>query len=100
MFANLRWRHSLRRFQLAQDAIRKGMAYVESGSDGAWEVPYLPIDPADVGSSYRETVRVNSQSGKGGVAFVLENYFSAFAKSFSLNCRRSSSRSLRPMEAS
>lgn len=58
-----------------QDAIRKGMAFVESGSDGAWEVPYLPIDPADVGGSYRETVRVNSQSGKGGVAFVLENYF-------------------------
>lgn len=58
-----------------QDAIRKGMAFVESGSDGQWEVPYLPIDPADVGSSYRETVRVNSQSGKGGVAFILENYF-------------------------
>ena len=58
-----------------QDAIRKGMAYVESGSEEAWEVPYLPIDPADVGGSYRETVRVNSQSGKGGVAFVLENYF-------------------------
>jgi 2-isopropylmalate synthase len=58
-----------------QDAIRKGMAYVESGSDGAWEVPYLPIDPSDVGGSYRETVRVNSQSGKGGVAFILENYF-------------------------
>jgi 2-isopropylmalate synthase len=58
-----------------QDAIRKGMAFVESGSSGAWEVPYLPIDPADVGGSYRETVRVNSQSGKGGVAFILENYF-------------------------
>ncbi len=58
-----------------QDAIRKGMAFVESGSEGAWEVPYLPIDPADVGGSYRETVRVNSQSGKGGVAFILENYF-------------------------
>ena len=62
-----------------QDAIRKGMAFVSAGSVGAdgdaWEVPYLPIDPADVGSSYRETVRVNSQSGKGGVAFVLENYF-------------------------
>ncbi len=58
-----------------QDAIRKGMEFVESGSDGQWEVPYLPIDPADVGSSYRETVRVNSQSGKGGVAFILENYF-------------------------
>ena len=58
-----------------QDAIRKGMSHVESGTDGAWEVPYLPIDPADVGGSYRETVRVNSQSGKGGVAFILENYF-------------------------
>ncbi len=58
-----------------QDAIRKGMAFVESGGEGAWEVPYLPIDPADVGGSYRETVRVNSQSGKGGVAFILENYF-------------------------
>lgn len=58
-----------------QDAIRKGMEFVEAGGDSAWEVPYLPIDPADVGSSYRETVRVNSQSGKGGVAFVLENFF-------------------------
>ena len=58
-----------------QDAIRKGMAFAESGSDDRWEVPYLPIDPADVGGSYRETVRVNSQSGKGGIAFILENYF-------------------------
>ena len=51
-----------------QDAIRKGMARGESA--GVWEVPYLPIDPTDVGGSYRETVRVNSQSGKGGVAFI------------------------------
>ena len=58
-----------------QDAIKKGMQFVESGSDSAWEVPYLPIDPSDVGGSYRETVRVNSQSGKGGVAVILENYF-------------------------
>ncbi|MFT7221604.1 MAG: 2-isopropylmalate synthase [Candidatus Azotimanducaceae bacterium] len=58
-----------------QDAIRKGMEFVEAGGDTAWEVPYLPIDPSDVGGSYRETVRVNSQSGKGGVAFILENYF-------------------------
>ncbi len=58
-----------------QDAIKKGMQFVEHGSDSSWEVPYLPIDPADVGGSYRETVRVNSQSGKGGVAFILENYF-------------------------
>ena len=58
-----------------QDAIRKGMAFAESGNADTWEVPYLPIDPADVGGSYRETVRVNSQSGKGGIAFILENYF-------------------------
>lgn len=58
-----------------QDAIKKGMQYVEAGGDTEWEVPYLPIDPADVGSSYRETVRVNSQSGKGGVAFILEHHF-------------------------
>ena len=55
-----------------QDAIKKGMAVVDKDS---WEVPYLPIDPADVGSSYKETVRVNSQSGKGGVGFILEEYF-------------------------
>ncbi len=58
-----------------QDAIRKGMAVVDKGGDAQWEVPYLPIDPVDVGGSYRETVRVNSQSGKGGIAFILENYF-------------------------
>jgi 2-isopropylmalate synthase len=55
-----------------QDAIRKGMAHVDPDR---WEVPYLPIDPADVGSSYKETVRVNSQSGKGGVGFLLEEFF-------------------------
>lgn len=55
-----------------QDAIRKGMSSVDRNS---WEVPYLPIDPEDVGSSYREAVRVNSQSGKGGVGFLLEEYF-------------------------
>ena len=58
-----------------QDAIKKGMAFVEDGGDAEWEVPYLPIDPSDVGGHYRETVRVNSQSGKGGVAFILENFF-------------------------
>ncbi len=55
-----------------QDAIRKGMAKVDRDQ---WEVPYLPIDPSDVGSSYKETVRVNSQSGKGGVGFLLEEYY-------------------------
>jgi 2-isopropylmalate synthase len=55
-----------------QDAIKKGMAMVDRNR---WEVPYLPIDPADVGSSYKETVRVNSQSGKGGVGFILEEVY-------------------------
>ncbi len=55
-----------------QDAIKKGMSKVDRDH---WEVPYLPIDPADVGSSYKETVRVNSQSGKGGVGFLLEEHF-------------------------
>src|SRR5262245_9207552 len=55
-----------------QDAIRKGMAHVDRNH---WEVPYLPIDPADVGSSYKESIRVNSQSGKGGVGFILEEHF-------------------------
>lgn len=55
-----------------QDAIKKGISKLDGG---AWEVPYLPIDPADVGSSYREAVRVNSQSGKGGTGFILEEYF-------------------------
>lgn len=54
-----------------QDAIKKGMSQVDRSS---WEVPYLPIDPEDVGSSYKETVRVNSQSGKGGVGFLLEEH--------------------------
>ena len=54
-----------------QDAIKKGMAQVDRQR---WEVPYLPIDPEDVGSSYKETVRVNSQSGKGGVGFILEEF--------------------------
>ncbi|MEQ8689584.1 MAG: 2-isopropylmalate synthase [Pseudomonadales bacterium] len=55
-----------------QDAIRKGMGKVDRAH---WEVPYLPIDPEDVGSSYKETVRVNSQSGKGGVGFLLEEHY-------------------------
>ena len=52
-----------------QDAISKGM---KAHGDGLWDVPYLPIDPGDVGCSYEAIVRINSQSGKGGVAFVLE----------------------------
>jgi 2-isopropylmalate synthase len=55
-----------------QDAIRKGFAAHEKRNDGIWEMPYLPIDPADLGESYEAVIRVNSQSGKGGVAWVLE----------------------------
>jgi 2-isopropylmalate synthase len=55
-----------------QDAIRKGMAAQERVSGDRWEVPYLPIDPADVGRSYEAVIRINSQSGKGGVAYVME----------------------------
>ncbi len=53
-----------------QDAIKKGFAVQKP--DAVWEVPYLPIDPADVGRTYESVVRVNSQSGKGGIAFLLE----------------------------
>ena len=55
-----------------QDAIRKGFAAHEKRNDGIWDMPYLPIDPADLGESYEAVIRVNSQSGKGGVAWVLE----------------------------
>jgi len=55
-----------------QDAIRKGFAAHRQRNDGRWEMPYLPIDPADIGESYEAVIRVNSQSGKGGVAWVLE----------------------------
>lgn len=58
-----------------QDAIKKGFkANHESNSD-FWEVPYLPIDPHDVGREYEEIIRINSQSGKGGAAFIMENEF-------------------------
>ena len=53
-----------------QDAIKKGFAAQQE--DALWEVPYLPIDPVDVGRTYESVIRVNSQSGKGGVAFLLE----------------------------
>ncbi len=53
-----------------QDAIRKGLAAQDP--DGPWRVPYLPVDPRDVGRSYQAVIRVNSQSGKGGIAHVLE----------------------------
>ena len=55
-----------------QDAIKKGFQGMRESNDPTWEVPYLPIDPADLGRSYEAVVRINSQSGKGGVAFLLE----------------------------
>ncbi len=55
-----------------QDAISKGMKAQPSSPGGLWAVPYLPIDPGDVGCNYEAIVRINSQSGKGGVAYVLE----------------------------
>jgi 2-isopropylmalate synthase len=55
-----------------QDAIKKGFAAQAARNDDYWEVPYLPIDPADLGRDYEAVIRVNSQSGKGGVAWVLE----------------------------
>ena len=71
-----------------QDAIRKGMEAMKSHPD-RWEVPYLPIDPMDVGRNYDPIVRINSQSGKGGVAFILEQNYGlflpkAFQQDFSL----------------
>jgi len=56
-----------------QDAIKKGFSAQAKRNDELWDVPYLPIDPADLGCSYEAVIRVNSQSGKGGVAWVLEH---------------------------
>ncbi len=58
-----------------QDAIRKGLKVRNEEKNEFWEVPYLPIDPHDVGREYEEIIRINSQSGKGGAAFIMENEF-------------------------
>ncbi len=58
-----------------QDAIKKGLAAHTDKRRNKWDVPYLPIEPGDVGRTYEETIRVNSQSGKGGIAFVLETEY-------------------------
>ncbi|HIC43112.1 MAG TPA: 2-isopropylmalate synthase [Sulfurimonas sp.] len=58
-----------------QDAINKGLAYQRSKDDAFWEVPYLPIDPDDLGRNYEGIIRINSQSGKGGIAFLLEEKY-------------------------
>ena len=58
-----------------QDAINKGIQAMKERNDGFWEVPYLPVDPSDLGREYEPIVRINSQSGRGGVAFVMDTYF-------------------------
>ncbi len=58
-----------------QDAINKGMKAMKDRGSEIWQVPYLPVDPADIGRMYEPIVRINSQSGKGGVAFIMETYF-------------------------
>lgn len=58
-----------------QDAINKGIKAMRERQSEIWQVPYLPIDPADIGREYEPIVRINSQSGKGGVAFVMDTYF-------------------------
>ena len=58
-----------------QDAINKGVKAMQERKGEYWEVPYLPIDPADIGREYEPIVRINSQSGKGGVAFIMDTYF-------------------------
>ena len=58
-----------------QDAIDKGMAYMQKTDSPYWEVPYLPIDPADVGRRYESIIRINSQSGKGGAAYIMQTVF-------------------------
>jgi len=57
-----------------QDAIKKGMDLHKKKKGGIWKVPYLPIDPADLGLSYENIIRINSQSGKGGISYILENF--------------------------
>ncbi|WP_428679284.1 2-isopropylmalate synthase [Reyranella sp.] len=56
-----------------QDAINKGFKSLEASNSKVWEVPYLPIDPADLGRSYEAIIRINSQSGKGGIAYILKS---------------------------
>ncbi len=58
-----------------QDAINKGLAYQAAKEDPFWEVPYLPIDPSDVGRTYESIIRINAQSGKGGIAYIMEKNF-------------------------
>ncbi|MCW5729579.1 MAG: 2-isopropylmalate synthase [Alphaproteobacteria bacterium] len=58
-----------------QDAIKKGFAHLAKSNSKIWEVPYLPIDPQDIGRSYEAIIRINSQSGKGGIAYIMQSDF-------------------------
>jgi len=58
-----------------QDAINKGLKAIKTVNSPIWDVPYLPIDPDDVGASYEAVIRINSQSGKGGIAYIMETEF-------------------------
>ena len=58
-----------------QDAINKGTQYMKESNSDFWEIPYLPIDPADVGREYEPIIRINSQSGKGGAAYIMDHNF-------------------------
>jgi 2-isopropylmalate synthase len=58
-----------------QDAIKKGLSAMKESNSGEWDVPYLPIDPEDVGAIYEEVIRINSQSGKGGIAYIMEEEY-------------------------
>ena len=58
-----------------QDAINKGVKAMQERNSQIWQVPYLPIDPSDIGREYEPIVRINSQSGKGGVAFIMDTYY-------------------------
>lgn len=57
-----------------QDAINKGIQYQREHDSEYWGVPYLPLDPADVGRQYEPIIRINSQSGKGGTAFIMDSF--------------------------
>ena len=58
-----------------QDAINKGLKAMKTSNSPLWDVPYLPIDPADVGASYEAVIRINSQSGKGGISYIMETEY-------------------------
>ena len=80
-----------------QDAINKGMKAIKVANKPLWEVPYLPIDPQDVGRTYEAIIRINSQSGKGGIAYVLQaDYGLNLPRNLQIEFSRTSRRSPTP----